>query len=150
MKYIHQSNVMLQKPDALPWMTPKPKIRSFSINFDNSIFFLYTATPVTYESSQTRGQSELQLQAYAIAIAMPDQSHIYDLCHCNLQQCWILKPWARPGIKSTSLCIHNGNSGNIFLILTLLITLVQSVTDSHSKQWPPDLHPQRPEQSNPH
>ena len=34
---------------------------------------------------------ELQLQAYTTAIAMPEPSHICDLCH-SLQQCQILNP----------------------------------------------------------
>ena len=34
---------------------------------------------------------ELQLQAYATAMAKPDPSHICNL-HCSLQQCQILNP----------------------------------------------------------
>ena len=34
---------------------------------------------------------ELQLQAYTIAVAIPDLSRICDLCH-SLQQCQILNP----------------------------------------------------------
>ena len=34
---------------------------------------------------------ELQLPAYATAIAMADLSHVCDLCHSS-QQCWILNP----------------------------------------------------------
>ena len=36
-------------------------------------------------------ESELQLQAYATAMATPDLSHVCDLYH-SLQQCWILNP----------------------------------------------------------
>ena len=43
-------------------------------------------------------ESELQLPSYATA--MPDPSHIFNIC-CSLQQCWIRNPWVRPGIKST-------------------------------------------------
>ena len=43
------------------------------------------------EVPRLRVESELQLPAYTTAIAMPDPSHIYDLC-CSLQQCWILNP----------------------------------------------------------
>ena len=37
-------------------------------------------------------ESELQLPAYATAIATPDPSCIHDL-HLSLQQGWILNPW---------------------------------------------------------
>ena len=62
--------------------------------------------------------SELQLPAYAIATATPDQSCICGLC-CSSQQCQILNPLAMPGIKSTYSWIirwvlnrlsHNRNS----------------------------------------
>ena len=36
-------------------------------------------------------EQELQLQAYAMAPAIPDLSSICKL-HCSLQQCWILNP----------------------------------------------------------
>ena len=46
-------------------------------------------------------KSELQLWAYATATSMPDPRHICDLHHSSRQH-WILKHWARPGIKSAS------------------------------------------------
>ena len=48
-------------------------------------------------------ESELQLQSYTIAIAMPDLSRVFDLHHSS-QQCSILNPthWARPGIEHRS------------------------------------------------
>ena len=46
-------------------------------------------------------QLELQLQAYAIAIATQDLSHICELC-CSSQQCWIFNPLSRPGIEPKS------------------------------------------------
>ena len=49
---------------------------------------------------------ELQLPVYATATAMPDLSHICDLCR-SLWQHWILNP-LRPGIKSTSSWILVG------------------------------------------
>ena len=41
-------------------------------------------------------KSKLQLSTYATATAMPDLSHICDLCH-SLWQCWIFNAlgWAR-------------------------------------------------------
>ena len=61
---------------------------------------------------------ELQLPAYALAIAMPDPSHICDL-HCSSRQCPILNPLsgARDQIHilvdTSWVCnplSHNGNS----------------------------------------
>ena len=37
---------------------------------------------------------QLQLLAYVTATAMPDPSHIRDLCH-SLQQRWILNPLSK-------------------------------------------------------
>ena len=44
-------------------------------------FFLFSfmATPVAHGSSWARVESELQLQTYAMAMATPDSSLIYDL-----------------------------------------------------------------------
>ena len=71
-------------------------------------------------------ESELQLQAYAIATAMPDPSRIYDLCH-SLQQHRILNPLSEardqiPLLTETTRLYqilnplsHNGNpSSQIF------------------------------------
>ena len=46
-------------------------------------------------------ESELWLLAYTTSTATGDLSPICDLCH-SLRYCWILNPWARPGIKPTS------------------------------------------------
>ena len=46
-------------------------------------------------------KSELQLQAYTTATAMPDPSRICNLHH-SLQQCQILKPLSKAGIEPTS------------------------------------------------
>ena len=44
-------------------------------------------------------ESELQLLAYATATAMPDLSHICDLCH-SLGKCQILNPLSEGGQES--------------------------------------------------
>ena len=44
---------------------------------------------------------ELDLMAYATATAMPDLSHIFDLCHSS-RQCRILNPRGRPGTEPAS------------------------------------------------
>ena len=50
---------------------------------------------------------ELQLPAYATAIATSDPRRICNL-HCSSQQCWIFNPWAGPGIKAVSSWILVG------------------------------------------
>ena len=52
-------------------------------------------------------KAELQLPAYTTAIAMPNLSCICDLHH-SLQQCPILNPLSRPGIKPLSSWIPVG------------------------------------------
>ena len=47
--------------------------------------FLFKAAPVSYASSQARGQIKAAAEAYTAAIAMPDQSHICNLCLCLWQ-----------------------------------------------------------------
>ena len=64
-------------------------------------FFLFTVHVRHMEVSGLGVKAELQLWAYATAIATPALSHICDL-HCSLQQCQILNHWGRPGIKPTS------------------------------------------------
>ena len=54
-------------------------------------FFFLRAIYVAYGRSMLGVKSELQLQAYATAMATPDLSHIYKLC-CHLQQHQILNP----------------------------------------------------------
>ena len=53
------------------------------------LFFLFMAAPAVYGSSQARGRIRAIDEAYAIAMATWDLSHICDLCH-SLQQHWIL------------------------------------------------------------
>ena len=50
----------------------------------------------------------LQLPTYTTATATQDPSHICDLCHSS-QQCWILNPRTRPGIKPASTQILVGS-----------------------------------------
>jgi len=55
-------------------------------------FFLFKATKKWHMEVTSLGvKLELQLPAYAIAMATSDLSHICDLCH-SLWQCWILNP----------------------------------------------------------
>ena len=54
-------------------------------------FFLFMAVPAGYGSSQLGVESELQLQACTTAMAPPDLSYIFSLCH-TLQQHRILNP----------------------------------------------------------
>ena len=60
----------------------------FIATFFIKIFFSFflRATRAAYGSSQARGQIDLQLATYAIAIATPDLSHICDLCHSLKQR----------------------------------------------------------------
>ena len=59
------------------------------------VLFCFRAAPRAYGSSQSiKAESELQVQAYATATAMPDLSHICNL-HPNSQQCQILNPLSR-------------------------------------------------------
>jgi len=41
------------------------------------------AIPVAYGSYQARSQSGAEAEAYTIALATLDPSHIFDLCHSN-------------------------------------------------------------------
>ena len=54
-------------------------------------FCFFRATPMAYGSSEDRVQSELQLQVYATATAMPDPSRLCDLHHSSWQR-WIPDP----------------------------------------------------------
>ena len=70
-------------------------------------------------------KSELQLPTYATAMTTPHPSHI-----CDLQQCWFLIHWARPGIKSASQTLRQildwlSKNRNSFLILMELHSYVR-------------------------
>ena len=60
-------------------------------SFTNLIFFffLFTATPVAYESSQAR--SQIRTAAAGLYCSNTGSKCICDLCH-SLQQSWILNP----------------------------------------------------------
>ena len=51
---------------------------------------LFRAVPTAYGGSQARGQIGAAAAAHATAMATPDPSCIWDLCHSL--QCWILNP----------------------------------------------------------
>ena len=55
------------------------------------VFVFFRATPEALEVPRLGVKSELQLLAYTRATAMPDPSHICNLCHSS-QQCKILNP----------------------------------------------------------
>ena len=78
------------------------------------------AAPAAHGNSQVGVESELQLPAYAPApaTAMPDLSHICDLCHSS-QQRWILNPLSEARVEPASswtlchglnLLSHSGSS----------------------------------------
>ena len=54
-------------------------------------FFFPSGLPEAYGNSQAKVESELQLPAYATAMATPDLSGVLDL-HCSSWQHWILNP----------------------------------------------------------
>ena len=81
-------------------------------------FFLFMATPVTYGSSQARGQNGAATVVYSAGWhhQIPTTSATYITAYSNTRS---LSHWARPGIKPTSSWIpcqvlnplsHNGNS----------------------------------------
>ena len=56
--------------------------------------FLFTATPAAYGSSQPRGPIRATPAAYTTATAMPDLSHVCNLC-CSFWQRQILNPLSK-------------------------------------------------------
>ena len=56
-----------------------------------TVFFLFTATSLTYGTSLARGRTRAAAEAYATAMATPDPSHISDL-HCSLWPYQLLNP----------------------------------------------------------
>ena len=69
-----------------------------------TIFFSHLLGPQLQhmEVPRLEVQSELQLLAYAIAMATPYPSHIHDLCH-SFQQLWILNPLSEAGDRTQIL-----------------------------------------------
>ena len=83
----------------------KDKFKSYLFKvFCFFVFFFAFSGPHPWHMQVPRlgVESELQLQAYTTAMAMPDPSHIYDLhkAHSNTRS---LTHQARPGNKPTSL-----------------------------------------------
>ena len=81
-------------------------------------FLLFRAAPVAYGGSQAKGPSELQLPAYATAIATLDLSHVFNPYHRS-QQCQIPDPLSEARdrtriLMDTTLILfllsHNRNS----------------------------------------
>ena len=63
-------------------------IRGMRVSFS---FLLFTAAAVAHGSSRTRGRIGAAAAAFATAIATPDPSQVFNLCH-NLWQYQILNP----------------------------------------------------------
>ena len=82
-------------------------------------FFFFFFTYLQHmEVLRLRGELEVQPLAYTTATAMPDLSHIQDLCH-NLWQCQIVNPLSEARHQThilmdtswvVNLLSHNGNS----------------------------------------
>ena len=64
-------------------------------------FFFFRVKSKHREVPRQGVESELQLQAYTTATAIPDPSLVHDLYHSSRQR-QILTPWARSGIKPAS------------------------------------------------
>ena len=102
--FIISLNVSKLYSDSLVWhISP---IMNFIHSLSKLIFFfffffliffgLFRSASETCRNSQARHQIELQLPAYATAIATPDPMRVCDLHHSSLTQ------WARPGIEPAS------------------------------------------------
>ena len=85
---------------------------------------------------------ELQLQAYATATAIPDSSHICNLC-CSLQQCLILNPLSETRdqthiLTDTNQFLNplslNGNNLKIFFlgVINILSLYIYTDTQTHT------------------
>ena len=85
------------------------------------LLFPFRATSVAYGGSQARGRI---VPAYAMATAMPDPSHVYDLHHSS-RQCQILNPLseARDGncnlMVSSWICFSCATMGTPLYVLFL-------------------------------
>ena len=86
------------------------KVNFFFIQISNCstlfffILFIYLmAIPVAYESSWARDWIGAAAEAYTTAMATPDPSHIWDLCHSLQQHQHHFNPcWVRPRIEPAS------------------------------------------------
>ena len=113
-------------------------IHIWTINFHLSLpfvnfflFFLSTAAPTIYRSSQAKGQvgTRAAVAAYVTATATLDMNHICNLCS-SFGQCWILYPWGKArdqtGILTETsqvlnLLSHIGNSPFLVLYSSSLV-----------------------------
>ena len=75
---------------------------SFGSSIFSLVFFFFSFLgPHPWHIEVPRLGVRLELQAYTMATATPDLSHICDL-YCSSWQCQILTHWAGPGIESES------------------------------------------------
>ena len=93
---------------------------------------------MAYESSQTMGQIELQLPAYATATTAQDLSYVCDLHHIS-QQHWVLDPlseardWTRILVDTRRICFCCATMGTPLCLL--FIWLSQSLEEIGCKLW---------------
>ena len=104
----------------------------FHLNESHNFFFVFLGLhPWHREVSRLGIKSELQLLAYALASAMPELSHIHDLCH-SLQEHQILNPLSNARDQTCilldtsqilNLLSHNGSSkSHIFDSLKIIFS----------------------------
>ena len=116
-KYLEGNSKQFQKA-KLEFLTPPPFFFFFGF-----LFWFCFLLPLLWhmEVSGLGVLSELQLPACPTAVAMPDPSHICDLCHC-LWQCWILHLLNEARDQTHTLrtlyqvlnpLSHNGNSAKL-------------------------------------
>ena len=81
------------------------------IDLNPTTFFfvlIFRATPAAMEVPRLGFESELQLPAYATALATQDLRHICNLHHRS-QQHWILNPLGKARDQTTSSWIQSGS-----------------------------------------
>ena len=93
------------------------------------VLFCFRAAPRAYGSSQSiKAESELQVQAYATATAMPDLSHICNLHHSSRQH-QILNPLSKATDRTRNLmvpswirfcCATMGTRDDVFYLQRIL------------------------------
>ena len=94
--------------------------------------FILGLHPWHMEVTRLGVELELQLMAYATAIAMPDLSHVCDLHHSSWQ-CWILNPlskardWTHVLMATSQICFYWATIGTPPLI-TLNISYYSLLT----------------------
>ena len=90
------------------------------------IFFVFLGLPLHHMKVARPGvKSELQLLVYTTATAMPDPSHVCNLCHSS-RQYWILNPLSKARERTRVLmavnlaCLHCATTGTPPSFLRLL------------------------------